>query len=213
MGEVLIIYQQGAATVAEQELTFLGIGSAGDPTACRRLVFPSTVTPLLAPIVYSVGGLCKNPDRTFNLDNAVLPHPRTQAVETLGTTRVIRFERGIEDTIVTEVWLGSDNRAAMSTALFRMFYEYLINAPPFQPSQTTGDFIQWEPRDRTDKVYNVELLSLSAGGGEGEAQFDVLDFRDAGGAIIQNALDSLNLLPTGIVDREVRLRMRVISEV
>ena len=193
MGETLIVIQGAAAVVAEDEVVFLGIGSAGDPDACRRLVFPASVTPLLPPIVYSIANVCRNPDRTFNLDNAVLPHPITEAVRTLGSTRVIRFEEQEEDVIVTEQWVGSQRQLAMTTALWRQFYEYLINAkliPSIGP-----DFIQWEPRDRTDRIYNVELLSLSVGGGEGERRFDVVDLKDDGGGEIQNALDSLSQPP------------------
>lgn len=211
MGTTLIVIQQGAAVVAEEEVTFLGIGSAGDPTACRRLVFPANISPLLAPIVYAIGASCANPDRTFNLDNSVLPHPITEKVRTLGTTKVVRFEEQDEDVIVTEVWEGSDTDLRMTSALFRMFYEYLINAklvPSIGP-----DFITWEPRDRTDRIYNVELLSLEVGGGGGEQRFDVVDLRDPGGSEIQTATDPINLTPTGLIDREVRLRMRIISEV
>lgn len=211
MGEVLIIIQQGAAAVAEDEVEFLGIGSEGDVGACRRLVFPANVSPLLPPIVYSIAGLCHNPNRTFNLDNAVLPHPLTQAVRTIGSTRVVRFEEQTEDVIVTEVWTGSDSLAAMTTALFRQFYEYLINARLI-PSTGVLGFIEWEPRDRNDRTYTVELLSLSVGG-EGEARFDVKDLREAGGDEIQTTLDTVNPVPTGLVDREVRLRMRILAEV
>ena len=46
--------------------------------------------------------------------------------------------------------------------------------------------------------------------------FDVVDLRDPGGLTdsgsIENAVDGLNTLPTGLIDREVRLRMRIISE-
>ncbi len=215
MGETLIIINAGPPVVAEEEVTFLGIGSAGDPGACRRLVFPANVTPLLPPIVYSVGGLCRNPDRTFNLDNDVLPHPITSAVRTIGSTRVIRFEERTEDVIVTEVWEGSNTLFPMTTALWRQFYEYLVNADLIPGGGP--DFITWEPRDRTARIYNVEILSLSVGGGDGEARFDVVDFRDAGGlndgGTIANALDNLNLLPTGMLDRTVELRMRIVSEV
>lgn len=212
MGEVLIIIQQGVPAVAEDEVEFLGIGSEGDVSAFRRLVFPANVSPLLPPIVYSIAGVAANPDRTFNLDNAVLPHPLTEAVRTLGSTRVVRFEEETEDVIVTEVWTGSDGRAAMTTALFRQFYEYLINAKLI-PSTGVLGFIEWEPRDRNDRTYTVELLSLSVGGGAGEARFDVLDLREAGGNEIQTTLDTINPVPTGLVDREVRLRMRILAEV
>lgn len=212
MGEVLIIIQQGAAAVAEDEVEFFGIGSAGDPAAARRLTFPANVSPLLAPIVYAIAGLNCNPTRSFNIDNAVLPHPITEAVLTLGSTRVVRFEEQDEDVIVTEVWQGSDSDAAMTTALFRQFYEYLINAKLIPASGVLG-FIQWEPRDRNDRVYNVELLSLEVGGGGRENRFDVLDLRQPGGGEISNSLDSINPVPTGLIDREVRLRMRIIDEV
>lgn len=210
MGDTLIIIQQGAPTVVSSTLTFLGTGSAGDPTACRRLVFPASVSALLAPITYSVGpnGQCFNPTRTLNLDNAVLPHPRTAAVETLSTTKVVRFERGIDDVIVTETWQGG-----MPTSFFRLLYEYLINAgliPNVGP-----DFIQWEPKDRSTKVYNVALLSLSVGGGDGETRFDVADIRADLGVVGQfdNALTTLNTTPTGLIDVEVELRMKIIGEV
>ena len=212
MGEVLIIIQQGVAEVAEDEVAFFGVGSAGDPTACRRVTFPANVSPLFAPIVYSINGLCCNPTRTFNLDNAVLPHPITEAVLTLGSTRVVRFEEQDEDVIVTEVWQGSDTDAAMTTALFRQFYEFLINAKLIPPTGVLG-FIQWEPRDRNDRVYNVEMLSVEVGGGGREQRFDVLDLRQPGGDEISNSLDSINPVPTGLIDREVRVRMRIIDEV
>ena len=211
MGTTIIVIQQGAAVVAEEEVTFLGIGSAGDPEACRRLVFPANVSPLLAPIVYAIGASCANPDRTLNLDNAVLPHPITESVKTLGTTKVVRFENLDEDVIVSEIWEADETNQRLTTALFRMFYEYLINAKLVD--STGPDFITWEPRDRTTRIYNVELLSLDVGGGGPEERFDVVDLRDPGGDEIQTGTDPLNLTPTGVVDREMRLRMRIISEV
>ncbi len=217
MGETLIIIQQGDPVVVEPAITFIGTGSEGDPDACRRLVFPPAISPLLAPVVYEITnlGVCMNPDRTLNFDKEPLFHPITRSVLTLGSRRDVRFEEQAEDVIVTEIWDGDDSRSPMPTSLFRLFYEYLINTPPFTTGQT--DFIIWEPRDRTTRTYNVNILSLSVGGGEGEQRFDVKDLRTPGGVnnggTIQNALDALNTLPTGLIDREIRLRMRIISEV
>ncbi len=219
MGETLIVIQQGDAVVVEDAITFIGAGSEGDPNACRRLVFPSTVSPLIAPLLYEItaSGICQNPDRTLNFDQEPLFHPITSSVRTIGSTRDVRFEEATEDVIVTEIWLGSDSRLPMPTSLFRLFYEYLINAPPFTTGQT--DFIEWEPRDRTTRSWNVNILSLTVGGSPGqvEQRFDVKDLRTPGGLTdggsIENALDNLNVLPTGVIDREIRLRMRIISEV
>lgn len=213
MGETLILIQQGDPEVVAQAVTFLGTASAGDPTACRRLVFPSSVTPLLAPIVYSVGvaGDCLNPTTTFNLDNEVLPHPITSTVRTLGTTRSVRFEENLDDVIVTEVW-EPEAGASMPTSFFRLLYEYLINASLVDP--VTGPFIQWEPRDRTDKIYDVEILSLSVGGGSGEERFNVRDIRESVGATLtlDGALSTLSPTPTGLIDEPVTLRMKIIAE-
>lgn len=213
MGEVLVLIQQGDPIVVEEQVEFIGIGSAGDPAACRRLVFPAVTTPQIAPIVYSMFGICGNPTRTLNLDNDVLRHPYAAATLTLGSTRVTRFEQNEGDVIVTEIWEGGQSRASVTTALFRQFYDYLTNSALLGPT----DFITWEPRDRNDFVYQVELLSLSVGAGDGESRFDVQDFRDPGGlddgGSIANGLDGANVLPTGYVDREMELRMRIVGKV
>jgi hypothetical protein len=211
VGESYIIIQQGVPEEDPNVVTFLGTGSAGDKDACRRLVFPSSVSTALAPLVYAIssGGICLNPTRTFNLDNAVLPHPITQAVRTIGSTRTIRFEENIEDVIVTELWEPRGG-SSMPTGLFRLFYDYLINSRLI-PAQ--GPYIVWEPRDRTTKKYNVTLLSLSVGEGEDDRRFDVADLRAQQG-VIDNGIDDL-IGPdtvTGLIDRSVRLIMRVISE-
>lgn len=221
MGETLIIIQLGDPLVVEDVTTYLGTGTAGDPSACRRLVFPSGIVDgagdpvALAPIVYAIrasGGKCLNPTRTLNLDNFVLPHPITQPVKTLGSTRVVRFENGTEDVIVTEIWSASAG-ASMTTAFFRLLYEYLLNArfiPGGGPS-----YVQWEPRDRSEETYNVELLSLTAGNGGDEERFDLADIR--GGDVLAAAPDFDNVFtrvsptPTGLVDVEVRLRMRIVG--
>ncbi len=211
MSEVIYPIQLGEPVVASAPITFLGTGSAGSLGACRRLVFPESVSPLLAPIIYQWGdlGRCLNPARTLNLDNVPLVHPSTRAVKTLGTTKVLRQEESLSDVIVTEIWEARGG-ISMPTFFYRLLYEYLINTPPFSLSQT--DYIIWEPRDRTDKTYNVELLSLSAGPGEGEAQHDVRDLRTESGTY-DDALTLANVQPTGIIDKEVRLRMRIVSEV
>lgn len=213
MGETLILIQQGDPVVVEESVTFIGIGSAGDRDACRRLVFPAVTTPELPPLVYSMFGLCGNPTRTLNLDNDVLRHPYVSRTLTLGGTRVTRFEQGEGDVIVTEIWEGGQARASLTTALFRQFYDYLANSSLLGPT----DFITWEPRDRNANVYQVELLSLTVGSGDADSHFDVQDFRDPGGlddgGSIANALDDANVLPTGYVDREMELRMRIVGKV
>src|SRR3990167_1313714 len=202
--EATLIIEEGAPIEVAETVTFLGIGSAGDPSAARVVTPPNS---LLAPITY-----WGNPTRTLNLDNNVLYKPISSAVLTLGSRRVVRFETNVEDVIVTEIGTGDDSRASMPTFFLRQLYEYLINPPVFDSEDQ--EYIMWEPRDRNARVFNVEFVDLIVGGGE---DFDVMDLRDLGGKFkggsMSNALDGLNVLETGLVDREVRLVMRIVSEV
>jgi len=212
-GETLITIQQGDPVAIEATVQFLGIGSAGDPDACRRMTFPDAASPLIPDLIYSSFGLCANPTRTFGIDNDVLLAPNAEAIRTLGSTRVVRFETTIADAIITEVWETASAGASAVTALFRQFYDYWIN----QSLLSSTQWITWEPRDRNALTYQIEILDLSVGGSLGERQFDVQDFRDSGGlsggGSIENALDGANTLPTGYLDRDMTLRFRVVGTV
>jgi hypothetical protein len=207
MGSSAIIIQEGVETVLEETVIFLGTGTAGTKGACRRLVFPTGVTPLLAPINYTISGLCWNPDTTLNLDNEVLAVPRTEVVKTLGTTRLVTFRDGVDDVIVTEIWSGG--RATMTTSFLRLLLEYWLNQPAFQLSGQ--QYITWEPRDRTAHTYSIEIVSISVGG---RGTLNIRDIRDQGGEILANAEALLNPagVSAGFVDEEVRLEMRIVAE-
>lgn len=186
-------------------VTFLGLASQGTPGAERVLTHPDQQ---LAPIVYD-----RNPDDLFNFHNTALRGPISFADLTLSSTVVTRFDTLEEDTIVTEQWLGArGTRGAMATFFYIQLYEYLINPPAFDPINPS--YIQWEPRDRSDEVWNVQLLDLrSGGGGSRDRQHKVRDLRAAGGSVIENATAGLNVLPTGIIDETVQLLMRLVSKV
>ena len=76
----------GTPTTVQPSLVLFGSGQAGEIGAQRILVHPDGTN--FAPITYY-----KNPTRTFNLDNEVLPSPIADAVLTLGSRPVVRFER------------------------------------------------------------------------------------------------------------------------
>ncbi len=197
----------GVPTTVTPSLVLFGSGQAGEIGAQRILTHPDGVN--FAPITYY-----KNPTRTFNLDNEVLPAPISDAVLTLGSRPVVRFERAIKDVVITELWEGAeDRRAAMPTYLFRLFYEYLRNPPPFDSQAQT--YLTWEPRDRSLKKYNVQLYLLRVGGG-GESDldkvFDIDDFRLPAGPDVRTPLESFDVNPTGLITRDVVLKMRVVSE-
>jgi len=209
---------QGPPAVLAAGVTLLGAGSEGDPYAFRRLVHPD---PTIAPLTYFA-----NPDRTTNFDKVPLLAPRTRVVKTLDTSTVNRFEAVESDVVISEIWTALDGqRIVIPTSFFRLLYEYLINPPTFVP--TSPVYIQWEPRDRSDdgtgntRVYNIEILSLTVGGGgRGEQNYDVSDFRPRGGVndtkftgTTYGPLDDLQPTFSGLVDRTAVLRFKIVSEV
>jgi hypothetical protein len=197
----------GSPVVAAASSIILGSGPAGDLTASRRLVHPDSDT--FPELVYP-----RNPDRTTNLDNQVLPAPLASVALTLTGTRVTRFERSISDTLCTEIWEAGTS-LSMLAPFFRLLYEYLANPPAFDP--VDQPYILWEPRDRTDRVYEVELVRMTVGQGGEPDVFDVKELRAGGGkwagGDVLNPLDALDTVQVGVLDREVRLTMRVVAEV
>jgi hypothetical protein len=204
-------YAPAAPTTEETGIRFLPIGSAGTRRALRRMVHP---TAGIVPIVY-----WSNPDKTMNLDNDVLAHPITAAILALSGTKVQRFERETEDIIITEIWQADQGRFSMPTSFARELWNYLHGEPEYAP--LAPQYIQWQPRDRNDYTFNVELLSLRIGQGSGESDFfDILDFRPSGGIYdperggeVMGIIDDLSTEETGLVDAEVRLQFRVVNRV
>lgn len=202
----IIFIGLGTPTTASPTRVLFDSGQSGELGAQRILTHPDGTN--FAPINYY-----KNPTRTFNLDNEILPAPIADAVLTLGSRPVVRFERALKDVIVTEVWEGGEGRqASMPTFLFRQLYEYLRNPPVFDPIAQT--YITYQPRDRNTKTYNVQFYELRVGGGTGNDKvFDIDDFRLKAGAVIMNPLEDLDVSPTGLITRDVLVKLRVVSEV
>ncbi len=197
----------GTPTVVQSSLVLFESGQSGVLGAKRILTHPDSDN--FSPITYY-----SNPTRTFGLDNEVLPSPITDAPLTLGSRQVIQHERALQDVVITEVWEGAEGkRASMPTFLFRQLYEYLRNRPPF--SATAQTYITWEPRDRVDSVvHNVQFFRLRVGGGGGpDMVFDVDDFRLPDSSEVMHPLESLDVSPTGLITRDVEVKLRVVSVV
>lgn len=193
----------GSPTTTSSSLVLYDSGQAGELGAQRILTHPDATN--FAPINYY-----RNPDRVFNLDTEVIPSVRAEAVDTLSARQIVRFDETLADVVVTEIWEGSERRrASMPTFLFRQFYEYLRNPPAYDPLNPT--YIQWAPRDRTTKVYNVQVFRLKVGGGSRTQIFDIDDFR-LPDTELAHPLLSMDVSPTGLITRNVELWMRVVSE-
>jgi hypothetical protein len=192
----------GSPVTATAGVVIVDSESAGVLGALRILTHPDTSN--FPPLTY-----WGNPLRTTNLDNDVLYVPDVSTVETLGTTQVLRYERAIDDVIVSESWPGSDNQLSMPSSFFRNLYELLINQPD------VGEYITWQPRDRNLNTYNVAILDLTVGGKT--AELDVIDFKPAGGLAAGGSIplpgETTEPVVTGYVDREVVLKMKIISKV
>jgi hypothetical protein len=152
------------------------------------LVYPGGA---FAPIIYE-----SNPDVYTNFDTSPLDkRPRAFATATL-TDNVIMGWLGVnKDVAIEERWTGSATRSRMKMDMFLALKDYYENPP------TNGTYIVWEPRDRTNKTYNIVIESLtlsvsgSAGQGAGDFEFDYLAVR------------------SGLCMGTVELRFRIVSQV
>ena len=208
--------QQGTPVVAQQSFTVLGTATAGTTGACRRLVFPTGVVDgngtsvVLAPITYGVAnrGTCLNPTRTLNMDNCDLVRPRVEVFKTEGSTRLVRFEETTADVLVTEIWEPRGG-ASMPTSFFRLLYDYFFNAQFID--SVAGPFIQYEPQDKNAKTFDVDMVDLRVGD-----DFEINDILGGDPSATtpdyDNVLSLVSPVPTGLIDREVRLVLRLIAD-
>lgn len=195
---------QGSATTAQEVSTILGLGPTGDATARRRLVHPEPAS--FAPILYF-----QNPDRTWNLDNDLLYAPITAVLRALDGSAVTRFEEVMADVLVTELWVGSDQKFSMPAFFFRQLYEYLLNPPTYNPANQA--FIQYSPQDKNTKTWNVELIRLAVGAGTDPSQlYDINEFFPRGSPL-ENLDAAFANEGSGLLDRSVMLQMKIVSEV
>lgn len=165
----------------------------GDPVGVaagelRRLVYPTTA---FAPIVYAT-----NPDVYTNFNASPLDvRPTVLTTGSLEDNLLVGWVGRPKDVSIEERWLGSTTRSRMKLDFFMELHNYYRNPP------TNGTYIQWEPRDRTTKVYNIVIESLSlsltgsAGQGAGDFEFDYLVTRH------------------GYVAGSVTLKFKIIGEV
>lgn len=144
-----------------------GDPDAGSPGELRRLTYPGGT---LAPLIYE-----SNPDVYTNFNTSPLDkRPRAFAQATLEDNVMIGWLGKSRDVGIEERWLGSTNKSRVTLPFFTALQAYYENPP------TDGTYIQWEPRDRTNKKYNIviETLTLSttgsAGAGAGDFEFDYI---------------------------------------
>lgn len=200
--------QQGTPIAATSTIQLLPSGLTGTRGALRRLVHPDGAT--FPPALY-----WRNPDRIFNFDADVLRAPIVEVVRTLSASRTIRFEEIEEDVLITEVWTA-DSGISMPLFMLRWLYELVLNPPAFDA--LNQEYVRWEPRDRTDDAWHVQLLRLQVGGGN-PGTFDVAHRTAGGGPNDPSApgdvlapTDVLEVSPTAFLDRPVSLTMRVIEK-
>lgn len=208
MGRTYTIFPS-SAPAETTSTTILGTASAGTAGARGLLTHPDSAT--FPPITYEV-----NPDRVINLDNEALPGRLSQTILTLSDRKLVSFTESLSDVVCTEIWQASGPKIAMTTAFWRLLYEYYRNPPPFDQFNQT--YIQWSPAYRTDKVYNVQIIDLLTGGAADPLQrFDLSDEIPLGGTTgggdTPHGIDEVTGgIRAGMVDRSVFLSMKVVSE-
>ena len=121
----------------ENDLILVGAG--------RRLRHP-----YLPDIVYP-----KLPDATIGFGYDVLPRGRAVMIKTLTSSAVAHFLDVAEDVVIKEIW--TPGNLSTEVRFFYALHEFRMTPLPI------GQFIGWQPRDRTWRKYAVELLSVEAG--------------------------------------------------
>ena len=164
----------------------------GDPIGVtagelRKLVYPDSS---FAPLIYET-----NPDVYTNFNTSPLDvRPHALATATLDDNVIMGWLGKGKDVSISERWIGSTTKSRMTLDFFTELQNYYRNPP------TNGTFIQWQPRDRTSKVYSIVIESLtlsltgSAGQGAGDFEFDYIVTRH------------------GYLAGTVELRFRIIGE-
>lgn len=109
--------------------------------------------PYLDPIIYP-----RVPDETYGFDFDVLVNPEGVVTKTLEGSVFSDFEEFPDDVIMREVWLARD--MSTLTGFFRELHRYRVT--PLPP----GQFIGWQPRDRTWKRYAIQIVGLKLGDDE-----------------------------------------------
>lgn len=186
----------GTPTTLSDTTTIIGSQTQGTPNALRVLTHPDAAN-------FPAISYYRNPDEDYNIDNDVLFAPITTVTLTQGSTRLTRHTRALEDVIVTEVWttrLG----LSMPVATARLMYEYFVNPPAFSSDPLLQTYITWQPRDKNDFTYNVEIVDMQVGGGEENRQFKMSTVNDPGGA---------NPLTADVLREPVTWIMRIVSKV
>lgn len=144
------------AVVTEADIRLLPASSG--TLALRKLVYPNNE---LAPLIY-----CKNPDEWTNFDTEPLvKRPSVAAMRTLAGNRLTGWKGFSKDALVTETWRGGENEASLSLDCVRQLYAYYENPPD-------NAFIEWHPRDRTNKVYHILIDRVTVDGEQ--MKFDFL---------------------------------------
>jgi hypothetical protein len=152
-------------------LAISGTNPAATQTSeLRRLVYPTSA---FAPIIYE-----SNPDVYTNFNTSPMDkRPRAFAQATLSDNILIGWQGVSRDVNVDERWNGSSRQSRMTLSMFLALHDYYSNPP------TNGQYIIWEPRDRTSKTYYIVIESLtlsgsgSAGQGAGDFEFDYITTR------------------------------------
>lgn len=134
--------------------------------ATPELHYPGDALP---PLVYP-----DLPDKRMNFDTSPLTsRPIWKGELTLNDVQSVIWPGTIKDLPIREIWSGSDTVSRMSLSFFRRLWEYYVNPP------ATG-YITWNPKDRMDKAYNIQIIGLRAG-----------SFSASSGAVLREAAQEI----------------------
>jgi len=134
-----------------------------DPRVCdpslgggRRMVHP-----YFDDIVYP-----ENPTRTPGFDYDAMPGVKSVLTRTQGGTALAKYIDNRDDGIITETW-DAGGELKVSIEFVRELYRYLVT--PLQ----AGDYIGWQPRDKSPFNYFIELIDVKVGSNDQYAMEEI----------------------------------------
>lgn len=166
-----------AATVTEQ-ITISVLPAVGAAVGRGRLVHPA-----LGTYEYA-----RAPDQWTNMDGDAIVAPTWASTRTLGGAANTLWKGSIRDVEVVERW-NADGGLSMTVDQLRMLVAHWSNPPDPAVSR-----VKWYPSYVNANGYEVALVSLTSGGGDGIALNHVI-FNEA-----------------GYVNFDVELRLRILGK-
>lgn len=136
-----------------------------DPDYGKRLLVHPSYPLVVGKGIYEYP---RNPDITRNFPWHVGRKVDATSQRTISSNVLVQSNQAWEDIVVTEIWLGSDDRLSVLNEMFHVFYAF------WNKELAVGEFIGWCPFDVTTDRFAVRIVRLTLG----DVDYDYREVRE-----------------------------------